>query len=43
MLTMRIIHETREARDGHLSSGMERGLEESFDRLEAVAIRGDAA
>jgi uncharacterized protein YndB with AHSA1/START domain len=41
MLTMRIIHETKEARDGHLSSGMEGGLEGSFDRLEAVAIRGD--
>lgn len=36
-MTMRIIHESKEARDGHLSSGMETGLEESFDRLEQTA------
>lgn len=40
-MTMRIIHESKEARDGHLSSGMETGLEESFDRLEQTARAGE--
>jgi len=41
-MTMRIIHASKAARDGHLSSGMETGLEDSFERLEAVATRGSS-
>jgi uncharacterized protein YndB with AHSA1/START domain len=29
----RILYESREARDGHLASGMKEGAEETFDRL----------
>ena len=31
-----LLHKTREARDGHLQSGMERGMEHGFDRLDSV-------
>ena len=41
-MTMRIIHDSKQGRDGHLQSGMETGLEESFDRLEAVASKDGA-
>jgi uncharacterized protein YndB with AHSA1/START domain len=30
-----ILHKSREARDGHLASGMKEGAAETFDRLEA--------
>ena len=36
-LTDRLLHKTREARDGHLQSGMETGMENAFSRLSAVA------
>jgi uncharacterized protein YndB with AHSA1/START domain len=32
-LTVRVIHSTKEARDGHLQSGMEAGAAQSYDRL----------
>jgi uncharacterized protein YndB with AHSA1/START domain len=32
-LTSRILHKSKESRDGHLGSGMERGAGETFDRL----------
>ena len=31
-------HQTAEARDMHINSGMERGMQDAFDRLEQVAI-----
>lgn len=33
LLTNTVLHASKEARDGHLSSGMEEGAAESFDRL----------
>jgi len=36
ILQIRIQHQSREQRDGHLQSGMEVGLRESLNRLEAV-------
>ena len=35
-ITQTILYESREARDGVLKSGMERGVEASYDRLEGV-------
>lgn len=35
-----VIYPNREARDGHLASGMERGMGESYDRLEELVTRG---
>ena len=32
-LTITILHDTKESRDGHLNSGMESGAGESYDRL----------
>ena len=32
-LTTTVLHRSRENRDGHLNSGMERGASETFDRL----------
>ena len=32
-LTSRVVHPSKESRDGHLNSGMERGAGETFDRL----------
>jgi uncharacterized protein YndB with AHSA1/START domain len=32
-LTSRVVHPSKEARDGHLNSGMESGAKETFDRL----------
>jgi uncharacterized protein YndB with AHSA1/START domain len=32
-LTTRVVHVSKEARDGHVGSGMERGAGETFDRL----------
>src|SRR5947208_3094105 len=33
-LTTTVLHTSRENRDGHLESGMEGGMQETFDRLE---------
>ncbi|HRI43624.1 MAG TPA: SRPBCC family protein [Fimbriimonadaceae bacterium] len=35
-LTATVRHKTKEARDGHLQSGMESGASESYDRLEEL-------
>ena len=35
-LTVTILHGSKEARDGHLQSGMEGGLNESHERLEEL-------
>ena len=35
MVIETVLHQTREARDGHLQSGMEGGATESMNRLEA--------
>ena len=37
-LTTLVEHQTAEARDMHINSGMEGGMNESFDKLEQVAI-----
>ncbi len=37
-LTTLVQHSTQEARDGHINSGMEGGMQEAFDKLEQVAI-----
>lgn len=37
-MEMLVDHASKEARDGHLNSGMEGGMQESLDRLEQVAI-----
>ncbi len=34
-------HATREARDGHVESGMEAGMQETFDRLDGLLARSD--
>jgi hypothetical protein len=36
---MRIVHETKEARDGHLKAGMEWGIQDSLDRVEELVTR----
>jgi uncharacterized protein YndB with AHSA1/START domain len=33
-----VVHRTQEHRDGHINSGMESGMQESFDLLEQVAV-----
>jgi len=35
-LTSTVLHPSREQRDGHLNSGMERGAGETFDRLDEL-------
>jgi uncharacterized protein YndB with AHSA1/START domain len=35
-LTTTILHETKENRDGHLNSGIEKGVEPAYDRLAQV-------
>jgi uncharacterized protein YndB with AHSA1/START domain len=35
-LTVNVLHKTKEARDGHLQSGMEAGSGQSYDRLEEL-------
>jgi uncharacterized protein YndB with AHSA1/START domain len=47
-LTITVLHTTKANRDGHVASGMERGLQHSLDRIAAViaelpdeAARGD--
>lgn len=37
-LSILVEHADKEARDGHINSGMEGGMQESMDRLEQVAI-----
>ena len=37
-LTVLVEHKTKEGRDAHINSGMEAGMQESFDLLEQVAI-----
>lgn len=37
-MEMLIDHASKEARDGHLNSGMEGGMQEAMDRLEQVAL-----
>jgi uncharacterized protein YndB with AHSA1/START domain len=37
-LTILVDHNSKEARDGHVESGMEVGLQEALDKLEKVAI-----
>ena len=37
-LTILVQHASKEARDAHISSGMERGMQEGMDILEQVAI-----
>jgi len=38
-LTTLVTHKTKEARDGHVESGMETGAGETFDRLEALLAK----
>src|SRR4051794_2982694 len=38
LLTTLVQHQTAEARDMHVNSGMEAGMQDAFDRLERVAI-----
>jgi uncharacterized protein YndB with AHSA1/START domain len=35
----RLTYQSKADRDGHLGSGMERGMQEAFDRLEAIVVR----
>jgi uncharacterized protein YndB with AHSA1/START domain len=35
--TCRVVHDTKEGRDGHIGSGMERGADLCMDRLDEVA------
>jgi len=37
-LTVLVQHNSKEARDGHIESGMEGGLQEALDKLEKLAI-----
>ncbi len=37
-----VLHSSREHRDGHLESGMERGMQETFDRLDTLLATGAA-
>lgn len=41
-LSMRIVHESKAGRDGHLQSGMESGIQISLDRIEELASSVDA-
>jgi hypothetical protein len=38
LLTVLVEHSSKEHRDAHINSGMEGGMQESFDLLEQVAI-----
>lgn len=38
-LRTRVLHASREFRDGHLQSGMEKGLQGTFDRLDQLLVR----
>jgi uncharacterized protein YndB with AHSA1/START domain len=37
-MTILVEHESKEARDGHINSGMEDGMQDAMDRLEQVAV-----
>ena len=37
-MTVLVEHKDQEGRDMHINSGMEGGMQEAMDRLEAVAI-----
>jgi uncharacterized protein YndB with AHSA1/START domain len=37
--TTTVVHQTKEARDGHVQSGMERGAAETLDRLEELLAK----
>jgi len=37
--TTTVLHQTKEARDGHVQSGMERGAAETLDRLEELLTK----
>lgn len=39
LLTERLVYPSREARDGHLESGMEEGMQASYDGIERIAQR----
>jgi uncharacterized protein YndB with AHSA1/START domain len=41
-LSMRIVHESKATRDGHLQSGIESGLQSSLDRIEEL-VSSDTA
>lgn len=36
-----VLHSSREHRDGHLESGMEAGMQETFDRLDELLATGE--
>lgn len=38
LMTVNVLHLTKEARDGHAGSGMEHGAAMSYDRLEELAV-----
>jgi uncharacterized protein YndB with AHSA1/START domain len=40
-LSLLVEHETKEARDGHVNSGMEDGLQDALDLLEQLAVEQD--
>lgn len=40
-LTITVLHQLPEHRDGHIASGMEHGMQVSFDRLEDAIAAGD--
>jgi uncharacterized protein YndB with AHSA1/START domain len=37
-MTILVEHESKEARDGHVNSGMEDGMQDAMDRLEQLAV-----
>ena len=39
LLTERLVYPSREARDGHVDSGMEHGIQQSYDGIERIARR----
>jgi uncharacterized protein YndB with AHSA1/START domain len=38
-MTTHVLHQTKEARDGHVQAGMERGASETMDRLEELLAK----
>jgi len=42
MLTLTVSYPSKEARDGALASGMERGLSAGYDRLEEILAESQA-
>lgn len=42
-MTIHVLHDSKEARDAHIASGMEAGLQHSLDRAEAILVRLQAA